>query len=94
MKPESSQILEKLEEIIVLLKQISHESQPSLIQDKEPPISIHDAAEYLQLSRSHIYSLVHSGKLKPLQNRKQGRMLFSVLDLRTYLDTRHRSNKQ
>lgn len=50
-----------------------------------PPLSIREAAAYLQLSRSRVYDLVYSGKLQPLQHRKRGRILFSKESLQNYL---------
>lgn len=50
-----------------------------------PPLSIQQAAEYLHLSQSRIYDLVYRGRLKPLQHRKHGRILFTKETLNQYL---------
>jgi excisionase family DNA binding protein len=53
--------------------------------NNSPPLSLGEAAAYLHLSKSRIYDLVYIGKLKPLQHRKGGRILFSRESLNQYL---------
>lgn len=55
------------------------------LQSNSPPLSLKQAAAYLHLSVSRVYDLVYSGKLKPLQHRKGGRILFSREILNKYL---------
>lgn len=90
MKSDSSLFLQKLDEVIFLLKQIMPKSPISENKDSSPPISIQEAAAYLQLSKSRVYTLVYQGKLKTLQNQKHGRMLFSISDLQVYLKGQHK----
>lgn len=53
--------------------------------NSSPPLSLREAAAYLHLSQSRVYDLVYIGKLKPLQHRKGGRILFSRESLNQYL---------
>ena len=53
--------------------------------NNSPPLSLREAAAYLHLSQSRVYDLIYMGKLKPLQHRKGGRILFSRESLNQYL---------
>lgn len=51
------------------------------------PLNAQQAADYLHISPSHLYALIYEGKLKPMQRRKHGRILFTGELLDEYLKT-------
>jgi len=87
---------EELKTICQQLKMIN-DKMDLLIQANEnrtegnnKTLNAEQAAEYLHLSLSRIYCLVCDGKLKPLQRKKYGRILFTKEGLNEYLQ----ENKQ
>lgn len=49
------------------------------------PLNAQQAADYLHISSSHLYALIYEGKLKPMQRKKHGRILFTRELLDNYL---------
>lgn len=49
------------------------------------PLDSQQAAAYLHLSVSYLYTLVNAGKLEAIQKKKQGRLLFTKQQLDRYL---------
>lgn len=50
-------------------------------------LNVQQAADYLHISPSHLYALIYEGKLKPMQRKKHGRILFTRELLDEYLKT-------
>lgn len=75
--------LELIEQKLDKLQQAEKPLQPYLAV--EQLLSVKDTAAYLHLSVARIYCLVCEGKLKPLQRKKHGRILFSQSQLNDYL---------
>jgi len=83
MNHELKLIHEKLDTLITKLDKQSRLS--SLEINSSPPLSLQEAATYLHLSVSRVYSLVYAGRLQTLQHTKRGRHLFSKEHLNQYL---------
>ena len=71
-----------LKEVSGLKKLMSKHS--ALPRDK--PLSVREAADYLQLSASRIYTLIAENQLKPNQRMKRSRITFSIEELDSYLN--------
>jgi excisionase family DNA binding protein len=52
---------------------------------EDQPLNGQQAADYLHISSSHLYALIYEGKIKPIQKRKHGRILFTKELLNDYL---------
>lgn len=83
MNEELKLIQKKLDMLIAQLDNI--QSRLSSLEITSPPLSLQEAATYLRLSVSRIYSLVYAGKLQTLQHTKRGKLLFSKEHLSQYV---------
>ncbi|WP_081195915.1 helix-turn-helix domain-containing protein [Niastella koreensis] len=83
MNEELKLIQQKLDTLITKLDKI--QSRLSFQEINSPPLSLQEAATYLHLSVSRVYSLVYAGRLQTLQHTKRGRHLFSKEHLNQYL---------
>lgn len=83
MNEELKLIHQKLDTLIAQLDKI--QSRSYTLEINSPPLSLQEAATYLHLSVSRVYSLVNAGKLQTLQHTKRGRHLFSKEHLNQYL---------
>jgi excisionase family DNA binding protein len=83
MNEELKLIHQKLDTLIAKLDKI--QSRSSTLEINSGPFSLQEAAAYLHLSVSRVYSLVHAGRLQTLQHTKRGRHLFSKEHLNQYL---------
>ena len=63
--------------------------QPDIMQPDQP-LSVAQAAEFLGLSASTIYKLVHFKKIQPLQRKKSGRLLFTKETLFEFLQPQNK----
>lgn len=84
MNEELKLIQQKLDSLITKLDKIQSRLSSQEI-NSSPPLSLQEAASYLHLSVSRVYSLVYAGKLQTLQHTKRGRHLFSKEHLNQYL---------
>lgn len=86
MNEKLNKILRQLVLINEKLDSLSHFSvERNIVKTDNKPLSAKEAASYLHLSLSRIYSLINEGKLKPLQKRKYARLLFTTDQLTEYL---------
>lgn len=78
---------QKLDQILSEISQLK-----ALLRLPQPSqtYSMEEAANYLHLSRSRLYTLVYAGKISPLQHRKRGRLVFSQDALDQYLISKSR----
>ena len=83
MQNQLTELTERLEKIELLLAQVLMRKDGK--KDDDKLLSIKEAAGYLHLSVSRMYSLIYEGKLKPIQRRKNSKILFSTLELDSYL---------
>jgi excisionase family DNA binding protein len=83
MNEELKLIHQKLDTLIAQLDNI--QSRLTSLEINSPPLSLKEAATYLHLSVSRVYSLVYAGKLQTLQHTKRGKLLFSKEHLNQYL---------
>lgn len=45
-----------------------------------------DAARYLRIAKRTVYHLIETGQIKPIQNKKKGRIRFTIASLDAYAD--------
>ena len=83
MQNQLTELTERLEKIELLLAQVLMRKDGK--KDDDKLLSIKEAASYLHLSVSRMYSLIYEGKLKPIQRRKNSKILFSTQELDNYL---------
>ncbi len=83
MQNQLTELTERLEKIELLLAQVLMRKDGK--KDDDKLLSIKEAAAYLHLSVSRMYSLIYEGKLKPIQRMKNSKILFSTQELDNYL---------
>ena len=83
MQNQLAELTERLEKIELLLAQVLMRKDGK--KDDDKLLSIKEAASYLHLSVSRMYSLIYEGKLKPIQRRKNSKIIFSTQELDSYL---------
>jgi len=83
MQNQLTELTERLEKIEQLLVQVLMRKDGK--KDDDKLLSMKQAAGYLHLSVSRMYSLIYEGKLKPIQRRKNSKILFSTQELDSYL---------
>ena len=83
MHNQLERLTERLEKIELLLAQVLLRKDGK--KDDDKLLSIKEAAAYLHLSVSRMYRLIYEGKLKPIQRRKNSKILFSTQELDNYL---------
>lgn len=80
----------KIEEVTARLERIEQLLLQMLKQNDckkshDGLLSIQQAANYLHLSVSRMYSLIYTRKLKPIQQKKNSKILFQLNELDSYL---------
>ena len=83
MEQELENVIKRLEKIEYLLEQLA--SKPAAGSPKGKLLSMKQAAEYLQLSRSRIYSLIYEKLLQPVQKQRGSKIFFTAAELDNYL---------
>ena len=89
MQNQLTELTERLEKIELLLAQVLMRKDGK--KDDDKLLSIKEAAGYLHLSVSRMYSLIYEGKLKPIQRMKNSKILFSTQELDSYLAEDYKS---
>lgn len=81
MKQDLLLLQEKLDQVLSEIRQLR-----DLLRNPQPSktFSIQEAASYLHLSRSRLYTLVQTGKIPARQHYKRGRLVFSQEALDNY----------
>jgi excisionase family DNA binding protein len=83
-------IEQTLQQLITLFERDVGET---VVTQPKAPLSLKQAAAYLHLSPSHLYSLIYSGAIQPLQRTKGSRILFNQSTLNNYLHDRQSINR-
>jgi len=84
MEQHLEKALKRLDKIERLLEQLT--ARPDSKSDTDKPLSMKQAADYLHLSISRMYSLIYDGRLQPIQRQKNSKILFSIDELNKYLN--------
>jgi excisionase family DNA binding protein len=53
--------------------------------DNKKSFTLKEAAAYLRLSVSRMYSLIYDGSIKPIQRQRNSKILFTIEELNIYL---------
>ena len=80
------QIEQKLDLIISEITGLKTRLDKHTPMPRDKPLSVKEAADYLQLSASRIYNLIFEKKLLPNQRTKRCRITFSIEALNNYLN--------
>ncbi len=76
------EVISRLDRIEWLLGQLTGETGKSASRNR--PLTMTQAAAYLQLSQSRIYSLIYEKQLKPIQRQKGSKIFFTTQELDNY----------
>ncbi|MBS1779252.1 MAG: helix-turn-helix domain-containing protein [Bacteroidetes bacterium] len=88
MNEQLKKLTERLERIENLLEQlIVRTKETDVGGNNNKPLSLKQAADYLHLSVSRMYSLIYQKKLNPVQRKRNSKLLFYVSELNRYLST-------
>jgi excisionase family DNA binding protein len=86
MKQEWQQLTDRVMHIEQLLeKLVSQIGEKDVGSDKEKPLTLKQAADFLHLSVSRVYSLIYEKKLAPIQRTGRSKILFSRNELNKFL---------
>jgi len=89
MEEQMKKLAGRLERIEELLKQLVMQTKEKDVgSDNSRPLSMKQAANYLHLSVSRIYSLIYQKKLNPIQRKRNSKLLFSISELDNYLNAK------
>ena len=80
-----NQIEQKLDLLLKEVAGIKNEIEKQAVLKTDKPLSVEEAAAYLKLSPSRIYTLVYAQQLQPNQRKKRSRITFSIKELNNYL---------
>ncbi len=86
MKQELQQLSKRIMCMEQLLeKLIHHFGEKDIGMGKEKPLSLKQAADFLHLSVSRMYSLIYEKKLFPVQRTSRSKILFTQQELNRFL---------
>ncbi len=79
MEQQLESVLQRLDRIEQLLARLRDPP------DYEKSFTLKEAAAYLRLSVSRMYSLIYDASLKPIQRQRNSKILFTIEELNRYL---------
>ena len=79
MEQQLESVLERLDRIEQLLAKLRDPP------DNKNSYTLKEAAAYLRLSVSRMYSLIYDGNLKPIQRQRNSKILFTMEELNRYV---------
>jgi predicted DNA-binding transcriptional regulator AlpA len=86
MNEQLTLLTERLAKIEKLLIQLINQRKDAIEGNYEDkPLSLRQAAKFLHLSASRVYSLIYQKKLKPIQTVKNGKIRFLKDELTKYM---------
>jgi hypothetical protein len=86
MKQELQQLSERITHMEQLLEELIHHfGEKDIGMGKEKPLSLKQAADFLHLSVSRMYSLIYEKKLFPIQRTSRSKILFTQQELNRFL---------
>jgi hypothetical protein len=86
MDAQMKKLTDRLGRIENLLEQLIMQTREKDVgNDISRPLSMKQAADYLHLSVSRMYSLIYRKKLTPIQRKRSSKLLFSICELDSYL---------
>jgi hypothetical protein len=86
MEEQLMRMEEKLDMLIREVEGLKMRQHSNCHLPRDKPLPIKQAANYLHLSVSRIYSLVYQKKLNPIQRKRNSKLLFSIGELDSYLN--------
>jgi hypothetical protein len=85
MEEQLMRIEEKMDMLIREVAGLKERLESNCHLPRDKPLPIQQAADYLHLSVSRMYSLIYQKKLNPIQRKRNSKLLFSIGELDSYL---------